>query len=283
MAQNPGGTPTPDFPSYLIKRTEFRSIPVSFMEAGKGAPVLMIHGAGPGTSCAGNFRLVLEPMAERYHVYAMDLIGFGLSGRKPAPPYFDFEFWVSQAQHMLDQIPGESVCIVGHSVSGALALRLAAKNERVRAVLTTGAVGTRFPITKYLERLWTFPESLADLRKVMEAAVYDASALTDAFLDNRLRMLNQDGYPEYFRKLFGGNKQAIVDSWEVPAAELEKIRSKVTMIHGRNDIACPYELTTERLSAAIKQADVLLLARCGHSPALEYPDKFMAAARLLFG
>lgn len=283
MAQNPGGTPAPDFPSYLIKRTEFRSIPVSFMEAGKGAPVLMIHGAGPGTSCAGNFRLVLEPMAERYHVYAMDLIGFGLSGRKPAPPYFDFEFWVSQAQHMLDQIPGESVCIVGHSVSGALALRLAAKNERVRAVLTTGAVGTRFPITKYLERLWTFPESLADLRKVMEAAVYDASTLTDAFLDNRLRMLNQDGYPEYFRKLFGGNKQAIVDSWEVPAAELEKIRSKVTMIHGRNDIACPYELTTERLSATIKHADVLLLARCGHSPALEYPDKFMAAARLLFG
>jgi 2-hydroxymuconate-semialdehyde hydrolase len=283
MTQAKGGGAGNEFPSYAVKQISYRSIPVSYMEAGKGQPILMLHGAGPGTSATSNFKLVLEPMAERYHVYAMDLIGFGSSGRKPAPPYFDFAFWVGQAQAMLDQLPGDAVGIVGHSISGAIALRLAATNERVNAVLTTGAVGTRFPITRHLERLWTFPQSLADLRKIMEAAVYDASALSDAMLNDRLYVLNQDGYPDYFRQLFGGHKQALVNSWELSTAELEKIRCKVTMMHGRNDVACPYDLTTDRLSRSIPQADVVLLARCGHSPALEYPDKFMSAARLLFG
>jgi 2-hydroxymuconate-semialdehyde hydrolase len=30
----------------------------------------------------------------------MDLIGFGKSGRRPAPPYFDFELWTEQAREM---------------------------------------------------------------------------------------------------------------------------------------------------------------------------------------
>lgn len=273
----------PDFPSYRIRATEFRSVKVHYLEGGRGAPILMMHGAGPGTSAPGNYRLVLEPLAERYHVHAMDLIGFGQSGRKGEAPFFDFEYWVGQARHMLERIPGGQVGLVGHSISAAIALRLAAANPRVSAVLTTGAVGTSFPINAELARLWTFPESREDLRAAMKAAVYDTSSLTDDFLDNRLGMLNQDSYPDYFRALFGGDKQALVDSWAVPAAVLSQVTCPVAMMHGRNDVACPHELTTARLAEALPQADVIQLAACGHSPALEHADKFLAAARLLFG
>ena len=273
---------TDDFPSYVARETAFRSIKIHYLEGGRGPAVLMMHGAGPGTSAPGNYRLVLEPMAERYHVYAMDLIGFGQSGRKPELPYFDFEFWVGQAQHLLDLIPKGPVGLIGHSISGAIALRLAAANERVSAVLTTGTVGTRFPINEHLAKLWTFPEKREQLRQAMQAAVYDTSSLTDDFLDNRLQMLNQDGYPDYFRALFGGNKQALIDSWELPADVLSRVTCPIAMIHGRNDLACPHEQTTSRLSESLPQADVILIARCGHSPALEHPEKFLATAQLLF-
>jgi 2-hydroxymuconate-semialdehyde hydrolase len=184
---------------------------------------------------------------------------------------------------MLDRIPAGPVGLVGHSISAAIALRLAAANRRVSAVLTTGAVGTSFPITGALAKLWTFPESRGQLREAMQAAVHDTSSLTDDFLDNRLRMLNQDGYPDYFRALFGGDKQALLDSWALSAETLSRVGCPVAMIHGRYDVACPHELTTAKLAGALPQADVIQLAACGHSPALEHADKFLATARLLFG
>ena len=273
----------PDFPSYTTRGTGFRGTNVHYLEGGSGSALLMMHGAGPGTSAPGNFRLVLEPLAERYHVHAMDLIGFGRSGRKPDQPYFDFEYWVAQAQHMLDRIPDGPVGIVGHSISGALALRLAAANERVAAVLTTGTVGTAFALTDGLNRLWTFPEDRDQLREGLQAAVYDTDSLTDDFLDNRLEMLNQDGYPDYFRALFGGDRQAKIDSWVLSSDTLSRIRCPVVLMHGRNDVSCPHELTSAVLAQSLPHADVIQLAACGHSPALEHADKFLATAHILFG
>jgi len=76
---------------------------------GDGYPVLMMHGAGPGTSAMANFGKVRDPLAERYHVYATDMIGFGLSGRKESAPYFDYQLWLDQMQTVLDEIPAGAV------------------------------------------------------------------------------------------------------------------------------------------------------------------------------
>ena len=55
------------------------------------------------------------------------------------------------------------------------------------------------------------------------------------------------------------------------------------MMHGRNDVSCPHEVTTSVPAESLPQADVIMLAACGHSPALEHADKFLAAAHALFG
>ena len=51
-----------------------------YLEAGTGPPLIMLHGMGAGTS-ANSFDFVLEPLAEHFHVYAMDMLGFGLGDR----------------------------------------------------------------------------------------------------------------------------------------------------------------------------------------------------------
>ena len=73
---------------------ETRDIPMGETTAhvwhgGDGYPVFMMHGAGPGTSAMANFGKIREPLAEHYHVYATDMIGFGQSGRKKSAPFFD--------------------------------------------------------------------------------------------------------------------------------------------------------------------------------------------------
>ena len=262
---------------------DFRGIPVHYVEGGEGFPILLIHGSGPGASTQGNWRLVLEPLASRHHVFAMDLIGFGKSGRKPEPPYFDFPLWVDQCQEMIRRIPGERVGIIGHSISGALALRLAAREPRVARVMTTATVGAVFPLTEASLRTWTFPKNREELRRAAEGLVYDKSLINQAYLSDREKVLFSGDYEAYFSKMFEGDKLRYIDQAVLGAEELAKIKCEVLMVHGREDKGFPAEPLTLTVSRSIPHADVVLLGRCSHSIAFEYPKKFLALAESFFG
>ena len=262
---------------------DFEGHRVRIFEGGSGFPLLLLHGTGPGTSTIGNFAKILEPLADRYQILAADLIGFGLSGGKDALPYFDFALWCRQAQHLLDLLPAGKVGVFGHSLSGALALKLAGENDRVAQVLTTGAIGSAFEVNKWLKLTWTYPESREAVREAAHALVYDSSVITEPFLDNRLEMLRTEGYAEYFRAMFGGDKQALVDSATLDSSLLAAIRADVVMMHGREDKPVPYEETSLALGRQITNCDVMVVGRCGHSPSLEHPDKVLGMAAQLFG
>ena len=271
------------FPGYKLRELRFGGAVARYLEAGSGFPILLLHGVGPGTSCVGNFRFLLGPLSDRFHVFAMDLVGFGLSDRKPAPPYFDFDFWTRQGQSLLDRMPAGPVGILGHSLSGAIALRLAGANGRVAKVFTTGTVGTKYRLSSHLERLWTFPESRAELRAILSTIIHDTSRITDPILDERMEILTRGDYPAYFKAMFGPDKQKLMDSWALTQEELIRIKGRVLMLHGRNDLPCPAEETTLRLAPHLPSADIVLLGNCSHSPAVEYPDKLLAMAGSFFG
>src|SRR5262249_25534264 len=89
-------------PSALRPREfSFEDSTVFYADGGAGLPALLLQGVGPGSSSLGSYRLVLGHLVQRFHVYAMDLIGFGRSGRKASPPFFDFALWSRQLQAML--------------------------------------------------------------------------------------------------------------------------------------------------------------------------------------
>lgn len=262
---------------------EYRGLRVHLWEGGSGFPILLLHGSGPGASTLGNWRAVLEPLASHYHVIAADLVGFGLSDRKPEPPYFDFDLWLGQAGFLLGQFHEDRVGLIGHSLSGAIALKLAARERRVSHVLTTGTMGTRFRPNADTELVWTFPADREALQRTAEVLIHDRALITDEYLDNRMKVLHSGDYEAYFSSMFSGDKQRYVDAALLADEELAAIGARVLMIHGRQDTGFPFEETTLQLARHLPDADVLALGRCRHSPALEHPDKFMQAARTLFG
>jgi 2-hydroxymuconate-semialdehyde hydrolase len=260
----------------------FEGIPVRYLEGGAGFPILLLHGSGPGASTLGNWRSVLIPLAERFKVYAMDLVGFGDSGRKPAPPYFDMDLWLRQAHAMARRIDAPRFGVVGHSVSGALALKLAAFEPRVAAVLTSATMGRSFPINAVTARAWTFPEDRTALRRTAEGLVFNPALIDETYLSNRERTLFAGDYAAYFSAMFSGDKQRYIDAAEVPNDVLASITCGVTMLHGRNDAGFPCEATTLPMSRHLPAADVVLIGRCSHSIALEHPRKLIAAAAHTF-
>jgi 2-hydroxymuconate-semialdehyde hydrolase len=264
------------------KTFTFQGIEVHYLEGGAGKPLLLLHGSGPGASTIGNWRRVLEPLCARYHVFAMDLIGFGQSGRRPQPPFFDVDFWLDQSRALLAMMPGERIGLVGHSLSGALALKLAASNPRITQVLTTGSMGAPFTPNADTRLCWTFPQTPEALRRTAAMLIFDTSLIDDAYIAARRAVLFEDpGYAPYFRDMFAADAQTYADAAVLSDGELSQITCPVCMLHGRNDTAFPPEISL-RLASCIAQADVTILARCSHSVAMEHPAKFLAAAHSLF-
>lgn len=265
-------------------RIDFEGLPVHCYEAGSGFPILLLHGSGAGTSSTSNWALVMDDLAQRYHVFAADLIGFGRSARKLDGPYFDIELWTRQAQFLLDRFTGNDAAgVIAHSLSGFLALRLAANNSRLVKVAVTGSPGAAFALTRALDAAWSFPNSVQELREMYAYVVADPSALTEDFYASRLELLNTPGFAAYFSAMFAGDKQVYVDQMVLTRSELASIRAHVLFIHGLEDQVVPFTQATLPLMRSIKNADAALFGGCGHSPALEQPRKFLHAISGLFG
>jgi 2-hydroxymuconate-semialdehyde hydrolase len=251
-------------------------ISVHCWEGGVGPGVVFLHGSGAGAATLSNFRRVLDPIAESAHVLAADLIGFGQSGLKKAKPFFDINLWVAQLQMLIDRLGQESVVVVGHSLSGAIALKAATRDPRIAAVITTGTMGAP---GKGTGTRWRFPESRDAVRAAVERTFYDKSLAEHDEVRRREDVLNRPGYREYFEQMFAGDPEQYVNAAEVSPDELAAITCPVLLMHGMADASFAPADSSLVLAHSIERADVYLLSQCAHSVAHERPEEFIASVR----
>ncbi|MDB5774016.1 MAG: Alpha/beta hydrolase [Herbaspirillum sp.] len=249
---------------------------------GNGPPLVMLHGSGPGASSIGNWSKVMRPLSLDYEVLAMDLVGFGKSGRKPQPPFFDYDLWLRQAGALLDLIGLEKVGVIAHSLSGSLALRLAASDSRVAALMLTGAMGKRFDATAATRSTWKCPRNREELVCALSRLIHDQSVIDEAYLSAREPVIFAPGYADYFDRMFAGDPAAFIAAAALDDEEIARIRQPVLLLHGREDQGFPAS-TSIALAEQLSQGELSLLRNCSHSVAFERSDTFLALARDFFG
>lgn len=264
---------------------EHQSVPVHYLELGPagGPAVLLLHGSGAGASTLGNFRKVLQPLADAgLHVFAMDLIGFGRSGRKRTAPYFDYPLWLDQCRQMLRHLPGQRVGVIGHSLSGSLALRLAASEPRVGRVMTTASLGAPFQANATTLATWTCPRNREQLLSAAQRLIADHTLIDEAYLEQRAQLLFSGDYADHYDAMFAGDRQRFIDIATLAPEELAAIGQPVLMLHGMADPGYPAEPLSLSLARSLPRADVMLLGGCSHSVAFERPQTFIDAATAFF-
>ena len=142
-------------------------IRTNVLQAGDGAPVVLVHGSGPGVTAYANWRLTIPALAQRFRVVAPDMLGFGFTERPVPPMVCDTDRWVAHLVGLLDALGLEKVSLVGNSFGGGIALRLAARHpDRVERLVLMGAVGVPFPITAGPRRPGDPAELVADSRRL---------------------------------------------------------------------------------------------------------------------
>ena len=116
-------------------------IKTNVLQAGDGPPVVLVHGSGPGVTGYANWRLTMPALAERFHVVAPDMVGFGYTER-PAGLRCDVDMWADQVVGVLDALGLERASVVGNSFGGAIALRTAVRHpDRVDSLVLIATCG----------------------------------------------------------------------------------------------------------------------------------------------
>lgn len=113
-----------------------------YYEGGSGRPILLIHGLGSRAEDWAN----LMPLLKRagFHVYALDLLGYGSSAR-PANASYSIAEEAGYVEGFLTAQGLEHVAVAGWSMGGWVAMQVALDQpQRVERLILCDAAGIRF-------------------------------------------------------------------------------------------------------------------------------------------
>jgi pyruvate dehydrogenase E2 component (dihydrolipoamide acetyltransferase) len=226
--------------------------------AESGVPVLFLHGFGGDL---GNWLFNLDAVAEVAPVLALDLPGHGQSSvRLPGTGLADLARFVAKFLELLDV---ERAHLVGHSMGGAIAARLALDQPgRVASLVLINSAGLGAEINAGYIEGFVGATSRRELKPVVEQLFADPQLVTRQLVDELLAYKRLDGVGEGLAalgaSLFPGGRQA-----EQPASKLGAVPTLV--IWGREDRIIP----ASHAANAPRGATVEVLEGAGHMVMME--------------
>ncbi|MDP3908689.1 alpha/beta fold hydrolase [Novosphingobium sp.] len=249
------------------------SILTNYHDLGQGAPVLLLHGSGPGVSAWANWRLTLQSLHGSFRLIAPDLAGFGYT-KSPEGLAFTRQVWLDQIIALLDALELERVHVIGNSFGGSMALALAiARPERVERLVLMGSVGVPFTLTDGLDAVWGYQPSIENMRAIMKVFAFDQALIGDALVQLRYEASVRPGIQEAFASMFPAPRQRWVDAMAHGEADIRALPHRTMLIHGRDDQVIPLS-TSLTLLDWIDDSQLHIFGRCGHWTQIEHAEAF---------
>jgi pimeloyl-ACP methyl ester carboxylesterase len=254
---------------------------IHYEAAGAGPPVIFIHGFGGSTY---SWRRNIDYFARSFRVYAIDLPGFGYSGRTTRP------LFGRQAQARIVrgflEVMGETepAVLVGHSLGGGVALRYAVDFPAATRALILSAPAVHWnPRWRRAARLFQVPLLGPPIvRSIYYYALAHPRALERMLAGaygSRLNTVDAEMRESLFRpvRVRGTASSAIglVRSRDDrPLTELlDRVHAPALVVAGRRDLAIPLH-SIERLSEALPDSRVVALDDAGHLVHEEASEEF---------
>lgn len=271
------------------KFTTVNGVRTRYYEAGSGEPLLLVHGSRPtGTSSANTWVPVIRGMAQRYHVYAPDRRGHGMTDEPNADysPHAE----VAHLQEFMRAMRFERVTLIGQSTGAYHVARIAMENTAmVKAMVVVDSATLSPPVGNLGERRAELfkdrPSSTGErFRYDMRQLSFNKEHVTDEFVAAAAWMADQPGG----RKTDAAMKGAVAARYEEQIKQgAEEIRNWMksgqyqipTLLYwGKNDpsalLATGLALF-DMISEQNRRTRMLIANKAGHFHYREYPEEWV--------
>lgn len=245
-------------------------------QAGKGDPVVLLHGFGASTY---SWRKVIPALAESFRVVAIDLNGFGYTQRPESFASYTREGQAELVLRVMDALEIESAHLIGHSYGGGLTLWIASRHpSRVRSMVLVDSSAPTYandrrsraaawrPLNSLFLRVWVLhPRTV---RRALLHSFYDDSLVTPELVGEYFDRIRIEGVTAAY---YGLTAPA---PGETEPVELTEIKVPALVVWGVEDELVP--LAGGRKAAGLMpNAELAVMERVGHVPMEERPEEWL--------
>jgi pimeloyl-ACP methyl ester carboxylesterase len=263
-----------ELPGFEERIAEVRGTRLRYLAAGEGEPLMLVHGLG---GAAANWLALAPLLLATRRLLVPELPGHGGSSALPAAP--SLNAYADRLGIVLEQEGIASAGVVGHSLGGAIALRLSIRRpDAVSALVLAGAAGissgtrnARYALT--ITGIVKPGRKLAPHRRriarsyTLKRLVFGRWGASDPpALPTELAEAFLSG-PARHTDTVSAAKALVRDD---PRADLDRVRCPSLVLWGARDNQLPVEDAFDyarRLRARLR-----VIADCGHLLIGERPD-----------
>lgn len=259
------------------RRAELAGVSTAWVQGGSGPPLILLHGQG-GSGIA--WAPVLPRLLTSHFVIAPDLPGLGESVVESGE--IGPEMAVAWLSALIRETCTEPPIVVGFSLGGSFAARLAVANETPCRLIVLADSGSLAPfrpdprILPALIRVNVRPNE-RNLQRLFAKVMVDVETLRASLGDRwsafQAYGLDRNGNPN----VKAANRQMLrrIGTQQIPASDLVKIKTPVTLIWGDQD-------RIMRVGIAHAAHDKFgwplhVIENSGHTSKWDQPDAFVDA------
>jgi pimeloyl-ACP methyl ester carboxylesterase len=260
---------------------------IRYVQEGAGRDLLMIHGS-PGS--IEDWMPSIKILSRKFKVTAFDLPGHGFSSA--AKFRHNIENYVVCVKALMKELRLSDPILLGHSYGGAISLALAGQaDSSVRSFLLVAPavypaerqspIFTLISIPFLGSLVWTIVSPFVGKKFVRRFVAsgflpFSGAAVEEIRLSREIIWLQRKAV----NALRGVIRSAQEDKRRT-AESTDTIQGNIMIVNGSDDIAVPSS-SSERLSASLSDAPLVLVAKAGHYPQYTHPQVISdAVGRLL--
>ena len=176
------------------KFVDAEGIKTHYYEAGEGHPLVLIHGGGAGADAWGNWRASIGTYAQQFHVFAVDLVGFGHSD-KPDPANFEYS-QERRNQHIIGLIEAlglEKIHLIGNSMGGSTSMGVAIERpDLVNRLVLMGSAGIKSAPSEELKSIMNYDFTTDGMRKIVKGLTNPAFEVNEDMVSYRHTLSIED-------------------------------------------------------------------------------------------
>ena len=246
-----------------------------YLEAGSGPPVVLVHGGGAGADAQGNWTGTIACLADRYKIFAPDMVGFG---RSEKPPGEDFQY--SQAEReahlaaFIDALGVGPVALVGNSMGGLTALGVACdRPDLVSSLVLMGSAGLPVPMSPQLHAIIEYDFTESGMQRIVEALTGPDFVAAEGMVEYRHALSVEPGARQAYKRITDWQKAN--GGLLAGEARIAAVRWPTLVVAGEEGGVGPVPHTYHFLGM-VTDIPGVVIPRCGHWPMIEYPELFAA-------